>query len=236
MRRARPTDGCAPLGHRWHVEGSNDAGGDVIGELGLVAVGYLLGSVPCGVLCARLSGRVDLRRVGSGNIGATNVLRAVGKGAAALTLLGDIGKGALAVGCARATGAAPVLVAAVALAAVLGHLFPVWLGFRGGKGVATTLGVILAAMPAVGGLLVLIWLAVAALSRYSSLAALTAAAALPLLAGWMDGRPPMVGLGAALLALIVVRHRANIQRLMAGTEGKIGQKTGEPSAGHSTVG
>ncbi len=190
----------------------------------MLLVGYLLGSVPFGLLVARLQGNVDLRRVGSGNIGATNVLRSVGKGAAAVTLLGDIGKGAVASGLARGFGAPPALLAAVALAAVLGHLFPVFLGFRGGKGVATTLGVVLVAMPAVGGLLFLIWVVVAAIWRYSSLAALVAAAALPLSAWLLDGRPAMLFLGATLAALLFWRHRENIGRLLAGTEGKIGQK------------
>jgi len=197
---------------------------DVFRDLVLLAAGYLLGSIPFGVVIARVASDVDLRRVGSGNIGATNVLRAVGKGAAALTLLGDIGKGALAVGLARWTGASAALVAAVGLAVVLGHLFPVWAGFRGGKGVATTLGVILGAMPIVGGLLLVIWLAVAAITRYSSLAALVATATMPLLAWLVDGRPAMLGLSSALLVLVVVRHRENIGRLLAGTEGKIGQK------------
>jgi glycerol-3-phosphate acyltransferase PlsY len=190
----------------------------------LVAAAYLLGSIPFGVLAARVRGGVDLRRVGSGNIGATNVLRAVGKGAAALTLLGDIGKGALPVALGRWLGAGPGVLAAIALAAVTGHLFPVFARFRGGKGVATTLGVVLAAMPAVGALLLLIWLAVAALWRYSSLAALTASALLPILTWLLDGRPAMLALSAALLALVTLRHRENIGRLLAGTEGKIGQR------------
>ena len=190
----------------------------------LLVVAYLLGSVPFGVLVARVRGGVDLRRVGSGNIGATNVLRAVGKGAAALTLLGDIGKGAAAVGLGRWFSVSPTVLAMIALAAVVGHLLPVFAGFRGGKGVATTLGVILATMPAVGGLLLLIWLAVAAIWRYSSLAALVASAALPILAWLLDGRPPMVGLSVALLLIVLVRHRENIIRLRQGTEGKVGQR------------
>jgi glycerol-3-phosphate acyltransferase PlsY len=203
----------------------------MIGDLALLTTAYLLGSIPFGVAAARFSGNVDLRRVGSGNIGATNVLRAVGKGAAALTLLGDIGKGALAVGLARALGASAPLLAGVALAAVLGHLFPVWAGFRGGKGVATTLGVILGTMPAVGGLLLVVWLAVAMVSRYSSLAALAAATAMPVLAWLVDGRPAMIGLSGVLFLLIMVRHRENIRRLIAGTEGKIGERraSGRPS-------
>ena len=203
-------------------------------DLVLVAAAYLLGSIPFGVVIARGAADVDLRRVGSGNIGATNVLRAVGKGAAALTLVGDIGKGALAVGLARWAGAGGAVVAAAALAAVLGHLFPVWAGFRGGKGVATTLGVVLGAMPSVGGLLLVVWLAVAAVTRYSSLAALAATAALPLLVWLVDGRPAMLGLSAALLVLVVVRHRENIGRLLAGTEGKIGQKARPPASNGSS--
>jgi glycerol-3-phosphate acyltransferase PlsY len=217
--------------HRRDVGGSED---DVIRELILVAVGYLLGSIPFGVLIARLSGGVDLRRVGSGNIGATNVLRAVGKGAAAVTLVGDIGKGALAVALARSAVADSAVLAAVALAAVLGHLFPVWSGFRGGKGVATTLGVVLAAMPAVGGLLLLIWLIVAAITRYSSLAALVATATMPLLVWLLDGRTAMLVLSGALLILVAARHRENIRRLVAGTEGKIGRKAQGVSAGGQT--
>jgi acyl phosphate:glycerol-3-phosphate acyltransferase len=207
---------------------------DVLAELVLLAGGYLLGSIPFGVLIARGAGGVDLRRVGSGNVGATNVLRAVGKGAAALTLVGDIGKGALAVALARWTDAGAAVVAAVGLAAVLGHLFPVWSGFRGGKGVATTLGVVLAAMPGVGGLLLLIWIAVAASTRYSSLAALAATAAMPLLVWMRDGRSAMLALSGALLVLVFVRHRENIGRLLAGTEGKIGQKPRRAASGGTT--
>jgi glycerol-3-phosphate acyltransferase PlsY len=190
----------------------------------LILAGYLLGSIPFGLVVARLRGGIDLRRVGSGNIGATNVLRAVGKGAAAFTLLGDIGKGALAVGLGRWANVAPAMLALIALAAVLGHLLPVFNRFQGGKGVATTLGVILAAMPAVGGLLLLIWLLVAAVSRYSSLAALTATTAMPFLTWLVDGRPAMLALSGVLAILVVARHRENIARLWRGTEGKIGEK------------
>ncbi|HSD50963.1 MAG TPA: glycerol-3-phosphate 1-O-acyltransferase PlsY [Candidatus Methylomirabilis sp.] len=196
----------------------------MIRDLVLVVVAYLLGSIPFGVLVARAQGGVDLRRVGSGNIGATNVLRAVGKGAAALTLLGDIGKGAFAVAMGRWIGVTPPVLAAIALATVAGHLFPVFARFRGGKGVATTLGVVLAAMPAVGACLILIWLVVAVLWRYSSLAALAASAALPILVWVLDGRPAMLTLSGVLLALVVFRHRENIARLLHGTEGKIGQR------------
>jgi glycerol-3-phosphate acyltransferase PlsY len=199
-------------------------------DVGLILLAYLLGSIPFGVVVARARGGVDLRRVGSGNIGATNVLRAVGKGAAALTLLGDIGKGAVAVGLGRVFGASPTVLAMIALAAVVGHLLPAWSGFRGGKGVATTLGVVLAAMPPVGSLLLLIWLTVAGIWRYSSLATLVAATALPGLAWWLDGRRPMVVLSASLLLIVLVRHRENIVRLWQGAERKIGQKV-LPSSG-----
>ncbi len=193
----------------------------MLGDAILVGVAYLLGTVPFGVLVSRRQGGVDLRRVGSGNIGATNVLRTVGKGAAALTLLGDAGKGAVAAAIGRVTGAAPDVLALMGLAVVLGHMFPVTLGFRGGKGVATMLGVVLVTMPAVGGLLLLIWLIVAGLTRYSSLAGLVAALALPGLAWQLDGRPAMILLGGALLLLILIRHRENMRRLWRGTEGKI---------------
>jgi len=206
----------------------------VIRDVAAVAGAYLLGSVPFGLLIARLRGGVDLRRVGSGNIGATNVLRVVGKGAAALTLVGDIGKGALAVAIGRTLGVSPFILAMTALAAVVGHLLPVFLGFRGGKGVATTLGAVLAAMPAVGVLLLLIWIAVAAIWRYSSLAALVAAACLPVLAWLLDGRPVMVILGGTLFFLVLLRHRDNISRLWRGTEGKIGQKV-QTSSGHDVT-
>lgn len=196
----------------------------MIRDIVLVAGAYLLGSVPFGVVVARALGGVDPRRVGSGNIGASNVLRALGKVPAALTLLGDTGKGAAAVGLGRGFEVSPTVLAMIGLAAVLGHVFPVFLGYRGGKGVATTLGVVLAAMPAVGGLLLLIWLAVAAVWRYSSLAALVASAALPALTWLLDARPPMLALSAALLVLVFVRHRDNIHRLWDGTERKIGQR------------
>ncbi|MBI3085715.1 MAG: glycerol-3-phosphate 1-O-acyltransferase PlsY [candidate division NC10 bacterium] len=201
-------------------------------DIVLVAAAYLLGSVPFGLLIARVQGGVDLRRVGSGNIGATNALRAVGKGAAALTLLGDMGKGAAAVGLGRWFGVSPTVLAMIALVAVAGHLFPVFGGFRGGKGVATTLGVVLATMPVVGALLLLLWLLVAAAWRYSSLAALVASAAMPVLAWLVDGRPAMLGLSGTLFLVVLLRHRENIARLWKGTEGKIGQRV-KTSNGHT---
>lgn len=191
--------------------------------LGLVAAGaYLLGSVPFGIVMARLFGLGDLRRIGSGNIGATNVLRTGNKLAAALTLIGDAGKGGAAVLMARAVvGEDAAQVAG--LAAFLGHLFPVFLGFSGGKGVATFLGVLLALAWPVGLAACGTWIAVAALSRYSSLAALGAAAATPLWA-LVFARPDLVILVLLLAALVFSKHRENIARLGAGTEPRIGRK------------
>jgi glycerol-3-phosphate acyltransferase PlsY len=183
------------------------------------ALGYLLGSVPFGLLLARLSGAGDIRKVGSGNIGATNVLRTGRKGLAALTLLCDIGKGAAAVLLAASFGQTAMLVAG--FAAVVGHLFPVWLGFKGGKGVATGLGVLLAAAPLAGVLACATWLAVAAMFRYSSLAALVAFSLAPLYAAVLSDAPR--GMLAIAVALIVIsRHGENIARLRAGTEPRIG--------------
>jgi glycerol-3-phosphate acyltransferase PlsY len=182
---------------------------------------YLLGSIPFGVLVTRALGLGDLRTIGSGNIGATNVLRTGNKGAAAATLLLDAGKGAVAVLVARAiAGEQAAMVAG--FAAFLGHLFPVWLGFRGGKGVATFLGTMLALAWPVGIAACLTWLATAIVFRYSSLAALVAAAATPL---WLLllGRADAVWLGVALAILVLVRHQANIRRLLDGTEPKIGK-------------
>lgn len=192
--------------------------------LGLVAaLAYLLGSVPFGMVMAWLFGLGDLRQVGSGNIGATNVLRTGNKLAAALTLIGDAGKGGAAVLIARAlVGEDAAQVAG--LAAFFGHLFPVFLVFRGGKGVATFLGVLLALAWPVGLACCAVWLAVAAVFRYSSLAALGAALSAPLWSLAL-GRPDIVGLAIALAALVVVTHRTNIRRLGAGTEPKIGKRS-----------
>ena len=186
---------------------------------GLLA--YALGSVPFGIVAARLFGLGDLRAVGSGNIGATNVLRTGSKAAAALTLVGDAGKGALAVVLARlALGEDAAQVAA--LCAFLGHCFPVWLGFRGGKGVATFLGTLLALAWPLGLAACATWLATAAVGRISSLAALVAALASPLWALWL--RPEAVALCAALAALIVYRHAANVRRIARGEEPRIGAR------------
>jgi glycerol-3-phosphate acyltransferase PlsY len=189
--------------------------------LALVALcAYLLGAVPFGIVMARLFGLGDLRKIGSGNIGATNVLRTGNKLAALLTLLLDAGKGGIAVLIARAAlGEDAAQVAG--LAAFLGHLFPVYLGFRGGKGVATFLGTLLALAWPVGLAACGTWLVMALALRYSSLSALVAAASAPLWA-LVLGHREMVGLGLVLTALIFVRHDANIRRLIAGTEPRIG--------------
>lgn len=185
-------------------------------------IGYLLGSIPSGILLARAFRLGDLRRVGSGNIGATNVLRTGSKTAAAATLLLDAAKGAVAVLLARwlAGGDAAQL---AGLLALLGHCFPVWLGFRGGKGVATFLGVMLALAWPVGLFCCATWLATALVTRISSLSALVAAISAPL---WMLllGYREMPVLGVLVAALILWRHRSNIARLRAGTEPKVGAK------------
>ncbi len=182
--------------------------------------GYLIGSVPFGVLLARVFGLGDLRKVGSGNIGATNVLRTGNKAAAALTLLLDALKGAVPVWIAWAAG--PEAAALAGLGAVLGHCFPVWLGFRGGKGVATFLGALLALDWVAFLVFVGIWLGVAFLTRYSSLAALVASlGALAMMLG--SGGWPPVAMAAliVLVALVFQRHGQNIARLRAGTESRI---------------
>lgn len=183
-------------------------------------VGYLIGSIPFGVLITRSLGLGDLRAIGSGNIGATNVLRTGNKGAAAATLLLDGAKGAVAVLLARAVGGEGAALVA-GFAAFLGHLYPVWLGFRGGKGVATFLGLTLALAWPAGIAACLTWLVTALVGRYSSLAALFAAASAPAWLG-LFGPPGAAWLGLAMAVLVFVRHAANIRRLIDGTEPKIG--------------
>lgn len=186
------------------------------------AIGYGLGSIPFGMVLARVMGLGNLREIGSGNIGATNVLRTGNKTAAALTLLLDGGKGAVAVLLARAYAGGDAVQLA-ALMALLGHCYPVWLGFRGGKGVATFLGVMLALAWPVGVACCVTWLAAAKLSRISSMGALVAAASSVL---WVL----LMGYGGALVLVLLLtglifwRHRENIARINAGTEPKIGQK------------
>lgn len=186
-----------------------------------LAFGYLLGSIPFGLLVTRAAGLGDVRKIGSGNIGATNVLRTGSKKLAALTLLLDALKGTAAVLVAANWGVEASI--AAGLGAFLGHLFPVWLGFRGGKGVATYLGVLGAFSWQAALVFAAAWLAVAILTRYSSLSALVAAVASPL-ALHLLGYPQHAAVLAVMSLIVFVKHRENIARLLSGTELKIGQK------------
>jgi len=189
-----------------------------------ILLGYVFGSVPFGLLLTRAAGLGDIRAIGSGSIGATNVLRTGKKGLAAATVLLDGGKGAAAVLIALAVAGHDAALWA-GLGAVLGHLFPVWLRFKGGKGVATGYGVLIAAAWPVGLAAGAVWLIVAALLRVSSLAGLVSFALAPFLA-WALGDPDIAKLAAAIAVLVFVRHHANIRRLLAGTEPRIGQHSG----------
>jgi glycerol-3-phosphate acyltransferase PlsY len=191
--------------------------------LAAIVLGYLLGSIPFGVLITKAAGAGDLRKVGSGNIGATNVLRTGRKDLALLTLLGDGGKGLVAVLIVRTLWGHDADVLAGA-AAFVGHLFPVWLGFRGGKGVATFFGVLLAAAWPVGLAAALTWILVFAVSRISSLGALSAAALSILYALGLHARPAILALAAFMAVLIYIRHHANIGRLIKGQEPRFGRK------------
>jgi glycerol-3-phosphate acyltransferase PlsY len=192
-----------------------------------LAFGYLLGSIPFGLLLTRAVGGPDIRAIGSGNIGATNVLRTGRKGLAAVTLLCDALKGTAAV-LLTAHYAAPDAALVAGLGAFLGHLFPVWLKFKGGKGVAVYIGLLIGLYWPGALIFIAIWLAVAALSRYSSLAALVASALSPL-ALWLLGQPNAAALFLLLSALLWLMHRANIARLLNGSEGKIGAKSETPA-------
>ena len=191
--------------------------------LGALAGGYLLGSIPFGLLLTRLAGMGDVRRIGSGNIGATNVLRTGRKDLAAATLLLDGGKGAAAALIGNYFFGPDVMLAA-GFGAVLGHNFPIWLGLRGGKGVATSIGTLLGVAWPVGLGVCLVWLLVAAVTRYSSLAALLASLAAPLMAWPLTQDLQIVEFSAALAVLLWLRHRENIGRLIRGQESKIGRK------------
>ena len=188
-----------------------------------LAFGYLLGSIPFGLLLTRAAGGPDVRSIGSGNIGATNVLRTGRKGLAAATLVCDMLKGTAAVLLvAHYAGSEAAL--AAGLGAFLGHLFPVWLKFKGGKGVATYIGVLAGLTWPAALVFCAIWLIVAAVSRYSSLAALIASALTPATL-WLLGQPNIAALFLALSLLLWFMHRANIARLLDGSEGRIGAKT-----------
>ena len=189
--------------------------------ISLGVLGYLLGSIPFGLVLTRLAGLGDIRKIGSGNIGATNVLRTGRKGLAAATLLADAAKGAAAVLLgAWLAGEEGMLVAG--LGAILGHLFPVWLGFKGGKGVATGFGVLLAAAPLAGLISALVWLAMALVTRMSSASALAACVAAPAIAALLGTTRWVEALVIVTAVLIISRHHANIRRLLAGTESRIG--------------
>ena len=198
----------------------SEAGPDAFLPIAFV-IGYLLGSIPFGLLLTRVAGTADLRSIGSGNIGATNVLRTGRKGLAAATLLLDMLKGTVAVIIAGSLGG-PNAAMLAALGAFLGHLFPVWLKFRGGKGVAVYIGVLLGLFWPAAVVFCLVWLATAVTSRYSSLSALVASVVTPLFLWWF-GHAALASLFALLTLLLFYMHRENIKRLQAGTEGRIGQ-------------
>ena len=193
----------------------------MITDVVLVVAAYLLGSVSFGLLLAHFCRGADLRRSGSGSIGATNVARTLGKGAGLLTLLGDSAKGLVAVLLAQTWGSSLLITAIAALAAVLGHMFPLYHGFRGGKGVATALGVLLFTLPLplLGGLVV--WIAVVAIWHYVSAGSMLAAIAVPVLAALLPYPLPLV-LAAIIIAMLVLyKHRSNLQRLLQGSEAKL---------------
>jgi len=204
--------------------------------LALIVGSYLLGSIPTGVVLAAAMGRQDIRTAGSGNIGATNAARVLGKKFGACTFLGDMLKGYVPVLAARMLltdthdpGSVQLAAALCGCAAFIGHLYPIYLRFRGGKGVATACGIMLALEPAIIPVLLIVFIGVAAVSRYVSLASLVSACALPLLLLGVDAlvhpvAPPVVGLGFAMGVLVFIKHRSNIERLVQGTESRIGSK------------
>lgn len=195
-------------------------------------IGYLLGAIPFGLIFTRLAGTQDLRSIGSGNIGATNVLRTGRRELAAATLVCDALKGTAAVIIGGYLGGVEAAMVA-AVGAFLGHLFPVWLGFKGGKGVAVYIGLLIGLFWPAAIAFCAIWLVVAVVTRYSSGSALLASVATPALFWWL-GHPALAELFALLTVLLWFMHRENIQRLLAGTEGKIGDKAGDGAmAGHN---
>ena len=190
--------------------------------LAAFVLGYLCGSIPFGLILTRLAGTEDLRSIGSGNIGATNVLRTGRKGLAAATLILDALKGTVAVVIAGTFGGAEAAMLA-ALGAFLGHLFPVWLKFKGGKGVAVYIGVLIGLLWPAALLFCAVWLITAGISRYSSLSALIASVVIPVFLWWFS-QPALAMLCSVLSILLIIMHRENIKRLAAGTEGRIGKR------------
>ncbi|MDI6890578.1 MAG: glycerol-3-phosphate 1-O-acyltransferase PlsY [Thermodesulfovibrionales bacterium] len=188
----------------------------------LAVISFILGSIPIGVIIAKAKG-VDLKKVGSKNIGATNVLRSLGKWPAAVTLLGDILKGTIAVALGKYFGAGPLYEGLIGLSAVLGHNFSIFLGFRGGKGVATSLGVLSLYSPQTALFTFVIWLVVVLTTRYSSLGALVSFGLLPLNIALFDSKEKLL-VAILMTALIIIRHRDNIRRLIKGTERRVGQR------------
>ncbi len=197
----------------------------MLSAIAALAGSYLIGSIPTAYLMVKALKQTDVRTVGSGNVGATNVTRVAGKGAGAVVFTLDLGKGLVAV-LVLAPWLIPDVSPAVRLGcgclAVLGHVFPLFLGFRGGKGVATTIGILLGTMPAVAGVFLLVWAVCALIWRYVSVASLAASAALPIAQILTQRTLPEVLMGAALAMLIIVKHRQNVERLVHGKESRIG--------------
>ena len=189
-----------------------------------LVIGYLFGSIPFGIILTKLAGGPDLRSIGSGNIGATNVLRTGNKKLAAATLVGDMLKGTVAVLVGAHFLGGPQAALAAGVGAFLGHLFPIWLGFKGGKGVATYIGVLIGVKASIALAFAVIWLGLAYLFRYSSLSALIASVIAPLLLWFWAGMPQAAVVMAILTVLLWIMHRSNISKLMSGTESKIGAK------------
>jgi len=191
----------------------------VLNTILLIAGAYLLGSIPTGLLLAKAAG-VDIRSTGSGNIGATNVYRTLGRNVGILTLLGDCLKGLIPVLVARHLEMGDALIAAAGTTAFLGHVYTIFLGFKGGKGVATALGVFLGVSPASVGIALIIFIAIVATTRYISLGSITAAAAMPFIITFLDRRPLIIAMTALIAILVIWKHRENISRLREGTENK----------------
>lgn len=197
----------------------------------IVCASFLLGSIPFGLIVGKLWGSVDVRRHGSGNIGTSNVLRTVGRGAGALVLILDVIKGTVPVMAAMSLGFSDWVIAATAFAAVAGHMWSVFLNFKGGKGVATTLGVLIAVDYRLALALVVLWLVVVAATRYISLGSLVAAVGLPIMAWMMGLGVEYVTTGVLIGLSVMIRHRSNIERLRTGTEYRFGEKVSDARAG-----